>query len=619
MVAKKAEARSLTTKQTHNTICTYIPRRKCSSTGRKEIKRREESNRKNSISTSTQLGSISLAYFGSNSDANGHRSATPTTTYGDGNDKALNGNGNGNENGEADGDRNSPRMIGLLMRRDWISENLSDSLNINDNGAGSSCTWPDVEEVQLIDKILRCEKIEGYEDHRSSSEMAIFCENSLDWILECTSDSKGVSVLRAMAVRMAMKFNFNENHVSGLHFLLSKDRLRWPLPDKELAMTYINAYFEKVQCVLPLLDRDEFMRELEIFLQADQISNICWYALYNAVMALGYRAIQMTEYSSYKESPPHKSNTCCARSPCGWRSKKASISGHASAGTSRWRRPMPGTGFSGSCTGSIKLFLYAPVDLRCGEFENLDAKKLEKSVEASVKAARNIILLTRYVDVDNYTPSWLLFYYPFTALTILFSHVIANPLLPTALNDIALMDVVTGVFGRMDFVSSGLMSCNDAGEFARLARATVERAISNHKCQSQNSYHKWNPVDLSSTSHNTSSSHGTKDSIAGNDTVPPGRSGQTPSVSSNSFLGSSAAVATPGTDINQMSGIEFNLSSINGVTEVENANLGVVEEQSNVNVNINANEIMMTAFDWTGRDIDGWPDIGPEYLQSLSF
>jgi hypothetical protein len=70
----------------------------------------------------------------------------------------------------------------------------------------------------------------------------------------------------------------------------------------------------------------------------------------------------------------------------------------------------------------------------------------------------------------------LLFYYPFTALGILFSHVITNPLAPTASTDIALMDVVTGLFGRLDFVSSGMRSLTDVGEFARLARAAVQRA-----------------------------------------------------------------------------------------------------------------------------------------------
>jgi len=41
-----------------------------------------------------------------------------------------------------------------------------------------------------------------------------------------------------------------------------------------------------------------------------------------------------------------------------------------------------------------------------GGLEAIDVKRLEKSAEASVKASRSIILLTRYVDVDNYTPSW---------------------------------------------------------------------------------------------------------------------------------------------------------------------------------------------------------------------
>lgn len=40
------------------------------------------------------------------------------------------------------------------------------------------------------------------------------------------------------------------------------------------------------------------------------------------------------------------------------------------------------------------------------QFETADVRRLERSAEASVKAARSIIFLTRYVDVDNYTPSW---------------------------------------------------------------------------------------------------------------------------------------------------------------------------------------------------------------------
>lgn len=47
-----------------------------------------------------------------------------------------------------------------------------------------------------------------------------------------------------------------------------------------------------------------------------------------------------------------------------------------------------------------------------------NVKRLEWSVEASVKAARSIILLTRYVDVDNYTPSWYVFLSSFLPLEV---------------------------------------------------------------------------------------------------------------------------------------------------------------------------------------------------------
>jgi hypothetical protein len=38
--------------------------------------------------------------------------------------------------------------------------------------------------------------------------------------------------------------------------------------------------------------------------------------------------------------------------------------------------------------------------------EDDDMADLRYSIDACVEAARSIILLTRYIDVDNYTPSW---------------------------------------------------------------------------------------------------------------------------------------------------------------------------------------------------------------------
>jgi hypothetical protein len=153
--------------------------------------------------------------------------------------------------------------------------------------------------------------------------------------------------------------------------------------------------------------------------------------------------------------------------------------------------------------------------------------------------------------------SRILFYYPFTALTIVFSHVIANPLLSTARNDIALMDVVTGLFGRVDFVSSGLMSCNEYGEFTRLARATVERAISNYKGHLLDGYHNRNPVDLLPTPHASSPSQRSKDSMTGSSVV----AHDALSGSSSLFSGNSLAGVMPGTDISPVGEMAFNLSS----------------------------------------------------------
>jgi hypothetical protein len=216
--------------------------------------------------------------------------------------------------------------------------------------------------------------------------------------------------------------------------------------------------------------------------------------------------------------------------------------------------------------------------------------------------------------------SRLLFYYPFTALTVVFSHVIANPYLPTARNDIALTDVVTGLFGRLDFVSSGLMSCSESGEFTRLARATVERATSSQKGHPQGVYHKRSPVDLSSTPH-TSSSYGREDSMTGNGMELSGELDRAPLRSSNSFLGSLVEGAVPGMDIHRVDGMEISLSSRNSVLQganalpAEGAHLEGLGGDYSVNENQHHQHMSM-GFDWTSTDIDRWPDIGPDYLQT---
>jgi hypothetical protein len=102
----------------------------------------------------------------------------------------------------------------------------------------------------------------------------------------------------------------------------------------------------------------------------------------------------------------------------------------------------------------------------------------------------------------------------------------------------------------------------------------------------------------------------------------PGGLGRTPLGSSNSFLESSVAGTMPRTDINHMGGMELSLNSGNSTPEglntlsAENAHLEGLGDDCNVNENQN----LLTGFDWVSMDIDGWPNIGSDYLQAnLSF
>lgn len=82
-----------------------------------------------------------------------------------------------------------------------------------------------------------------------------------------------------------------------------------------------------------------------------------------------------------------------------------------------------------------------------------------------------------------------------TALVTIFMHIICNPLAACNHNDIALMEVVVGFFGRLEFVTSGEAAFTKTGEFARHARCFMARSL---ETASQN---------LSSSDENETLSH----------------------------------------------------------------------------------------------------------------
>lgn len=73
------------------------------------------------------------------------------------------------------------------------------------------------------------------------------------------------------------------------------------------------------------------------------------------------------------------------------------------------------------------------------------------------------------IDLENR----LVFYYPMTAITTIFMHIVCNPLGTSVSNDIALMDAVVGFFGRLEYITSGEAAFTRMGELVQQARCIV--------------------------------------------------------------------------------------------------------------------------------------------------
>ena len=68
------------------------------------------------------------------------------------------------------------------------------------------------------------------------------------------------------------------------------------------------------------------------------------------------------------------------------------------------------------------------------------------------------------------------FYYPFTGLINLFVHILKYPGLPSAPSDVALMDIVAGHFGRVEYLTSSQLAFPFIREITTLANQMVKKA-----------------------------------------------------------------------------------------------------------------------------------------------
>ncbi|OOO09400.1 RTA-like protein [Aspergillus oryzae] len=157
----------------------------------------------------------------------------------------------------------------------------------------------------------------------------------------------------------------------------------------------------------------------------------------------------------------------------------------------RWRQSIPmifrpgepfrAQSFHGSCETFIALqthFYYhnacialCRLTLHLGRHS--DGPRQVAARKAIMQAARSIIELLRHIDMEAYTPVYILAHLPLSALFILFDLVIHNPTHPETASNLALLEVAGGHFSRLEYATGGSLPSSVLAEFAYIARTFV--------------------------------------------------------------------------------------------------------------------------------------------------
>ncbi|KAL4920594.1 hypothetical protein BDW62DRAFT_215853 [Aspergillus aurantiobrunneus] len=98
----------------------------------------------------------------------------------------------------------------------------------------------------------------------------------------------------------------------------------------------------------------------------------------------------------------------------------------------------------------------------------------ENSMRSLLNTAREVINLTRYIDVEPYTPVFILAIIPLSALFILFDFVVHHPNDPDIRGYLTLLDIVAGHFCQLDHASNGAIRSSYLSEFSHMARQYVQ-------------------------------------------------------------------------------------------------------------------------------------------------
>ncbi|KKA16524.1 Fungal specific transcription factor [Rasamsonia emersonii CBS 393.64] len=107
-----------------------------------------------------------------------------------------------------------------------------------------------------------------------------------------------------------------------------------------------------------------------------------------------------------------------------------------------------------------------------------------------MKTACSILELTTYIEVATYTSLWVLALMPLSALFIIFDLVVHNPTHPETNNNLALLDVASGHFSRVEYESRGTLPGSLVAEFAHIAREYVRDVQLGERGRNNDSNHQ---------------------------------------------------------------------------------------------------------------------------------
>ncbi|PVH81775.1 hypothetical protein DL98DRAFT_162132 [Cadophora sp. DSE1049] len=97
-----------------------------------------------------------------------------------------------------------------------------------------------------------------------------------------------------------------------------------------------------------------------------------------------------------------------------------------------------------------------------------------------MNAARSVIELIRFIDVEPYTPIFIQAIMPLSALLILFDFIVHNPRHSETSSNLILLDVVSGHFSLLDLASNGSLPGSHLSEFARIVRQYINGLPEHH-------------------------------------------------------------------------------------------------------------------------------------------